>query len=173
MSEKDISEINIIYNINKENTEYINYINLFGNKFVENNKNICRMIIDNKEYIMCEKYTIKNYNNKNELEIKLKRINNIKGMSFMFFRCSSLLSLPDISKWNTINVNDMSGMFVGCLSLSSLPDISKWNTSNVNGMFGMFCKCLSLLSLPDISKWNTNNATNICGIFYECSSLSS
>ena len=49
----------------------------------------------------------------------------------MFNNCSSLLSLPDISKWNTNNVTDMSFMFVNCSSLSSLPDISKWNTNNV------------------------------------------
>ena len=35
MSEKDISEINIIYDINGENN-----INILGSKFVENNKNI-------------------------------------------------------------------------------------------------------------------------------------
>ena len=44
MSEKEISNIYIIYNINKDN------INIFGSKFVENNKNICKMIIDDKEY---------------------------------------------------------------------------------------------------------------------------
>ena len=37
MSEKDISEINIIYDINKENKEDIN---IFGEEFVKNNKNM-------------------------------------------------------------------------------------------------------------------------------------
>ena len=32
-------------------------------------------------------------------------INNIKGM---FLGCKSLLSLPDISNWNTFNANDIS-----------------------------------------------------------------
>ena len=45
MSEKDVSEINIIYDIKEKNS-----INIFGSKFVENNKNKCKMIIDNKEY---------------------------------------------------------------------------------------------------------------------------
>ena len=61
-----------------------------------------------------------------------------------FFKCSSLSSLPDISKWNTNNVDNMSKMFIYCESLSSLPDISKWNTSNVNDIFGMFLNCESL-----------------------------
>ena len=30
----------------------------------------------------------------------------------------SLLSLPDISKWNTQNIKDMSNLFDGCLSLN-------------------------------------------------------
>ncbi len=38
-----------------------------------------------------------------------------------------------------------------CTSLETLPDISKWNTNKVN-MEEMFNLCLSLISLPDISK---------------------
>ena len=48
-------------------------------------------------------------------------------MSYLFFGCSSLKSLPDISKWNINNVTDMHALFTKCSSLSSLPDISKWN----------------------------------------------
>ena len=121
MSENDISEINIIYDINENK-----YIDIFGFYFVNNNKNICRMIIDNKEYEISEKYNIKNYN-KNKLEIKLKGIDNVNNMSYMFGGCPSLSSLPDISKWNTNNVNDMSYIFYKYSSLSSLTDISKWN----------------------------------------------
>ena len=36
-----------------------------------------------------------------------------------------------LSLWNTNNITDMSGMFFNCSSLSSLPDISKWNTNKV------------------------------------------
>ena len=171
MSKEDISIINIIYNINEKDKKY-DYIRLFGSQFVENNINICRMIIDNKEYELSEKYYIKSYN-KNKLEIKLKGINNVTDMSGMFSRCSSLLSLPDISKWNTNNVTYMNNMYYRCSSLSSLPDISKWNTNNVINMSYMFSNCSSLSSLPNISKWNTNNITNMSFMFYECKSLTS
>ena len=43
-------------------------------------------------------------------------------MSGMFWECSSLQSLPDISKWDTKNVTDMRWMFSGCSSLQSLPE---------------------------------------------------
>jgi len=136
MNNKDISEINIIYDINKKD-KYIendeNAINIFGGEFVKNNKNISKILIDDEEYEIKEQFYIKNYNKK-ILKIKLKGINNITNMIGMFCNCSSLSSLPDISKWNTINITNMSGMFCNCSSLSSLPDISKWNTINVTDM---------------------------------------
>ena len=52
-------------------------------------------------------------------------------MSLLFYKCSSLKSLPDISKWKTKNVTDMNMLFYECSSLKELPDISKWNIMNV------------------------------------------
>ena len=59
-------------------------------------------------------------------------------------------------------------MFYYCNSLISLPDISKWNTSNVNNMNRMFSFCNSLISLPDISKWNTNIDKDILNESFNC-----
>ena len=47
-------------------------------------------------------------------------------MSGLFCYCTKLISLPDISKWETQNVTNMSYMFSNCLKLKSLPDISIW-----------------------------------------------
>ena len=66
--------------------------------------------------------------------------------------CSSLLSLPDTSKWNTYNVIDMSCMLSGCKSLLSLPDISKWNTSHLEKDNSMFEECNKLSNIPVIRK---------------------
>ena len=60
MSEENKSEINIIYDINKDCKKEIK---IFGSEFVKNNKDICKMIIDNKEYKITEIYNVKNYNN--------------------------------------------------------------------------------------------------------------
>ena len=128
MSENDISEINIIYDSSNKGN-----IIIFGTEFAKNNKNICKMVIDEQEYEITIIYNAKNYNN-NKLKIKLAGINNVTNMSDMFSGCRSLLSLPDISKLNTINVTDMSHMFNDCSSISSLPDISKWNTNKVTNM---------------------------------------
>jgi len=163
MENEDLSYINIIYDIKRA----YKYIDIFGSKFVKNNKNKCKMIIDNKEYEITEKYNIENYNN-NELNIKLKGINNVIDMSGMFYGCSSLSSLSDISNWITNKATNMRYMFYECSSLSSLPDISKWNTNNVIDMSGMFYGCSSLSSLPDISNWITKNVTYMSYMFNKC-----
>ena len=142
----DISEINIIYDTNKSIGKEEDEINIFGSNFVKNNKDKCKLIIDNIEYEITEKFKIKNYKNKT-LNIKLKGNDKITDMSNMFEGCSSLISLPDISKWNTNNITDISNMFFGCSSLTSLPDISKWNTKNISEMIYIFGCCSSLSSL--------------------------
>ena len=108
-----------------------------------------------------------------ELSKRSNKLKNIVNLNGLFYNCSSLISLPDISKWKTDEVTDMNGLFYNCSSLISIPDISNWNTNNAIDMHGLFYKCSSLISIPDISKWNTNNVINISEIFYYCSSLSS
>ena len=81
----------------------------------------------------------------------------IKNLSYMFYKCSSLLSIPDISQWNTHKVKSIYSMLYECSSLISLPDISQWNTKNIDDMGYLFYNCSSLISLPGISKWNTDN----------------
>ena len=66
-------------------------------------------------------------------------------MNYLLNRCSSLSSIPDISKWNTNNVTDMSYLFNGCSSLSSLPDISKWNINHITNKSNMLYSCLNII----------------------------
>ena len=68
----------------------------------------------------------------------------------MFYGCSSLISLPEISKWNTNNVTYMGYMFKGCKSLTSFPDISIWEISSLTNKMDMFDECPSASSLPNI-----------------------
>ena len=88
-------------------------------------------------------------------------------MSQMFYNCKSLISLPDISKWNTHNVTDMSGMFHECSSLKEL-NLNNFNTINVTNMSGMFSTCSSLKEL-NLNNFNTNNVTNMKYMFEGCS----
>ena len=160
-----INQIDIIYEINKEESE----LNIFSSSFVENNKN-CLMMIDNKINEIKENHIIDDKKRKN-LKILLFTDKTIKDMSYMFYECKQLSSLPNISKWNTNHVTNMSNMFNSCIQLTFLPDISKWNTNNVNNMSSMFDGCEKLLSLPNISKWNTNNVADISSMFSGCVKL--
>ena len=86
------NEIDLIYNI--QNNE--DKINIFGKKFVANNKDICKIIYDNKEYKLKSEFECQNIKN-NELKIKLTGINNATFLDCMFTECSSLSPLSDFS----------------------------------------------------------------------------
>ena len=155
-------EILLIYN-NKLNKKEIN---IFGDIFVQNNKNICKIVYKNKEYELKTKFTTQNLNN-NEFEIKLIGVNKIIDMSYMFEN-TSIKKISDNSKMNTINVIDMSYMFYNCELLCTLPDFSKWNISNVKSINKIFCGCKSLKFIPDISLWNISNLKDISYLFANC-----
>jgi len=55
------------------------------------------------------------------MQLTVKR--NLKDLSYLFYGCSSLISL-DIFIFQGIDVTDMSYMFYNCSSLGHLPDIS-------------------------------------------------
>ena len=183
---EEMNEITIIYTNNKKQfkkssdyskknftkkiNEKISKNKIFGEKFVENNKNKCKMIINEKEEELCSYYNIEKIEKK-VLKIKLKGINNINDMSYMFCGCESLLSIIGFDNWNTYNINDMSYLFYQCSSLVDISDISKWKTNNVKDMSFMFLGCSSLINIPDISKWNIDKVNHIGCIFYGCSSL--
>jgi surface protein len=66
----------------------------------------------------------------------------------MFFSCSKLVSLPDISGWDTQNVKNMTGMFGDCGMLTSLPDLSKWTVNKKTLIMNMFKGCREDLEIP-------------------------
>ena len=149
------NEIDIIYKYDKKASK----IKLFGKIFVENNKNNCILIIDDKIKELSEYYEINEYKNKN-ITIKLIEKNEIIDMSYMFHECISLLSITNFSKWKTNNVNNTSYMLYGCSSLIELSDISTLITDKVIDISYMFCGCISLKYLPGINKWNLKNVKN-------------
>ena len=75
------------------------------------------------------------------LEIKLKGVDKITDMRFMFYDCHDLLAVPDICFLDTSRVTNMNSLFNKCYSLISLPDISYWNKENVKDMSYMFSNC--------------------------------
>ena len=122
-----------------------------------------------KNLIINEKYK---FDNDKFHYVTNKNINIGKNLAYMFYDCSNLEKLPDISNWKMDNVVNVKGLFSGCSSLSSLPDISKWNISNITDISELFSNCSSLLSLPDLSKWDTSKVSDMSYLFSYCSSIS-
>jgi len=159
----DIDEITMVYKykefeiendlknkIEEELEETISVNKILGENFVKRNKSVCKLIIDGESKELCSYLSNNDFmKNKGEIEIKLSGIKKIIDASFIS-GCISLISLPDIDKWNTSRINNMRGMFLLCSSLSYLSDISKWDTKNVSDILGIFQGCSSLSELPDI-----------------------
>ena len=87
---------------------------------------------------------------------------NVTNMSYMFYYCNNLTSIPLL---DTSNVTNVSYMFYRCYNLSSIPLL---DTSNVTNMSGMFDSCISLTSIPQL---DTSNVTNMSGMFDGCNKL--
>jgi len=146
-----------------------NKIRILGSKFIKRNFDNCSLYINNKRTKLIEFYEL---DKKEELlKVNLLFEKNLKDLSYLFFGCSSLISLNIISDLNALYINNMSYMFYNCSSLKELPNISNWEMSNVTNISFMFAGCSNLEWLPDISKWNLINIKNISNLFSECFSL--
>ena len=98
------STISLLYDCQQKNSK------LFGGKFIENNKDICKMRIDGKEYQISETFDFNKFN-KELVTIKLKGMKNVSDMTEMFSNTSLLLSATDLSKCYTSNVYCMERLF--------------------------------------------------------------
>ena len=184
--------INIIYY--KKNNDYFSN-NIFGVKFVENNKNNIKLIINGNQSKLIHKYNLKEGKNKiqiiiiNQLtnlenmficcislknieELKYLNTNEVTKFSGMFGGCSSLSDIKALQSWNVSNGNDFSDMFKGCTSLSEIKSLQNWNVSNGYNFSGMFSDCKSLSDIKALEKWNVSNGNYFSGMFMGCSSLS-
>ena len=190
---KGQNELKIIVRLNN------GYFNVFGKRFVENNKDKCEIFFNGKSCIELKSaYDGRDYNFKDIfekhdgiLEITLKETKIIRNMDDMFyFGYYEIISI-DFEKWDVSNVTSMKNMFERCNNIKgisnwntsnvtnmsymfsecdNIPDISKWDTSKVLDMSYMFCRCDNI---PDISNWDTSNVKNMEGLFYYSISLSS
>jgi surface protein len=159
-----INRIICTYNI-KEIDKPVQILNKFIEEYISNE--YCQLYINAKKINFCFEHQ---FSQRGKYEIKIIFLKTLPNMSFMFSKCSSLISL-DLSNIYPNNVKEMISMFSECYSLTSL-DLSDFNTNYVNDMTSMFSYCSSLISL-NLSNFNTNNVTNMNCMFSECYSLTS
>ena len=93
----------------------------------------------------------------------------VNNMGSMFWGASNLVTIGDVSGWNTGSVTRMSRMFQGASSLTHV-NVGSWNTSNVTLMYNMFHNASSLTTL-DMSGWNVSNVLRMDVMFSGATSL--
>ena len=151
---------------NKKNELIMTYknkgeIKLFGEKFVETNKDKCFLLINNNNISDISLYM--NFKKIKDKQIKINLIEEkaITSMSFMFHYCPTLTSITDNSKWDAKNIKYLDYMFFHCPSLTNIPDISKWNLSSLVSMTNMIFDCKKLVNIRGVGKLNNNNIKKI------------
>ena len=185
---------------------------IFGERFVENNKEKCKLIYNGEEKELKEYY--QEFDNKDLIKFKLKFNNNTINMSYMFEFCENIISIKFEGNTNEIDIgsnnnsinnsqenftldnnsnslsssqdkeffyNDEAELYKGIVSsISSIANASNSNNVSsennlliknssisfiskiiVTDMSYMFYECNSLISLPDLSKWNTSNVNDM------------
>ena len=80
------NEINIIYKTDEESEE-----NIFGDKFVKNNKENIKLIINGNKNELISKYKLKKIVNNIKIIIK----NKIKNLEYMFYKCKLLKNIKE------------------------------------------------------------------------------
>ena len=171
---------------NKEN------VRIFGENFVKNNKEVCKILYNDEEYELKEYFEEINkiYNHKTEFKIILKIPTQIRDISSMFSDCIYLYSFYSISKnldhqeLTSINSppkngsiesdssdvnNDNTGtIYEGCKNTLS---ITKTNSSNENHFSKFFKYKNKILPLSDLSTLDTFFVSDMSNIFKDCKLL--
>ena len=148
----------LIYQINDIENETI----IFGEEFVENNKNKLKLKIEGKIIDLCSKYIFNNYGESTVEIIEKEPITNMKRM---FYECENLLSLNDLSSWNMKNITNTSNMFSFCSRIENISSLYNWDMSNVTNTSGMFTGCTSINSIDSLKNWNMENVTDTSYMF--------
>lgn len=103
-------------------------------------------------------------NSSNVVEVLGANATGITSTDSMFYKCTSLTSVPI---FDTSNVIYMNHMFYNCSSLTSVP---LFDTSNVTYMDATFYNCQALTSVPLL---DTSKATYMDNTFNSCYNVQS
>jgi len=174
INDKDYIEIKINdNNEDKENKKIIydiedfnKMVPIFGKQFVENNKEKCYIIYNNRKYRLQSYFKFE----KNGLnEIELQEVEQLKDLSHMFTFAYSIKNFDFLSEWDLSNVENISYMFAAT-NINDLRSVSGWNTRNIKNMTGLFCLEYdktpnSITDLNPLKNWDVSNIEDISFMF--------
>lgn len=183
--------------IDQDQTECVNYFNMFGDcTSLKEIVNLNKIISNQAErfnfmFIGCESLEsvdLSNINMSNvestdtmfanckslkNIDFSGKDLSEVTEMYNMFSNCESLESVDfsnvDFTNEDFFNEIDMSGMFNGCVSLKNV-DFSNADILNVTNMSDMFNGCASLENI-NFQNANNPNVTKTSSMFLNCESL--
>ena len=104
------------------------------------------------------------------------KFDSLTDISYMFNRCSNLLSVGYFRYFNTQNVKNMCGLFNGCKSLKNFTSSGKpthdiyLNTKAATDMSIMFQGCENLEKI-DTSLYEAKALENVGGMFANCKKI--
>ena len=150
-----------------DGSEIFDGFNIFGKRFVENNKDNVELIINNKKYELMERYDSEN----GIINVQMIILNKLTNIECMFKNCKSLINIDDLQYLDTTEITDFSSMFEKCVSLKNIDALINWDVSNGKNFTSMFAWCHSLPNLRALQNWNVSNGNNFSRMFTHCSSL--
>ena len=189
--------------INYKVDEIGDRIQIFGDNFVNNNKDKLFLIINNcyseliptikindvyLEVILVQKSEVRitnlsymfqqciNLDNFDKYkDHDLIDFNYLEDISFMFNNCNKIekLNLDLFGIFEKGKLKSMKETFSECTLLKKISGIDKWNIKNVETMAGMFKECPELSNIDGIEKFDTQNVKDFSEMFYECETLKS
>ena len=175
-------------------TEQEGICDIFGEKFVQNNKDNIALIINGKPNKLVDKFTLlKGKNNikmmiKNELtnieemfrgcktlvninDLKYLDLKNISSIKNLFHKCESLKDIKVLENWDVSKLEDLSGLFYYCRSLYDINPLKNWNVSNCKNFSLIFAECEALYNLDALKNWDVSNANDLSSMFYLCKNI--
>ena len=181
-----IDEINIKYEYKEKFGNFWfpqSYIRLFGKKFVENNKDICKIIINGKENELVEFYSLKNKKLENNIiegnlkpEIRKTKVVKVKVKKSKLKNKKLKRNIKNIKNIKNKKLNKFKGKVKNkkFKELKNVEvEIKLKGISNITKMNNLFDGCKHLSSVSDISNWNTKKVIDMSNLFCECISLKS
>ena len=158
------NEINLIYYDEKGG----DYQNILGEIFINNNKDNIRLFINNNEIKpLYYQYKLDKGNNYVKIIVK-KKLTNLMNM---FYKCSTLKDIEELSKLDTRDVNDFSFLFFGCKLLINLKPLEYWDVSKGTNFGSMLNGCELLTNIESLENWNVSKGTNFGSLFNGCKLL--
>ena len=169
--------LKIIYAVNEENNlkEQERDYKIFGQTFVEKNKDKIYLKINGEISDLIEKVKIKNNNKPLEVILIKKPESDISDISYMFCNCKSnvikLIEIKNRTKVFLKNVTNISKMFKNCLNLENIDLFFFKAFEELRVIDSLFSGCEKLNKITKIEELVTKSVTKMDKVFNLCKKL--